>query len=70
MGVAGAEHDGGEFLVAEVGEEAGEVDGFGGLSFGIRVYGGGEVGRDEVNDGDVRVQGAWEEGGQGARRNA
>jgi hypothetical protein len=58
VGVAGAEHDGGELFLAEVGEEAGEVEGLGGLGFG-------EMGRDEVDDGDVRVQGARQERGQG-----
>uniref|UniRef100_A0A8R7RAJ5 Uncharacterized protein n=1 Tax=Triticum urartu TaxID=4572 RepID=A0A8R7RAJ5_TRIUA len=62
--VAGVEHDGGELVLAEVGEQAGEVEDLGGFRVGR------EVGGDEVDDGDVGIQGAREEGGQGARRNA
>lgn len=57
VGVACAEDDSGELVVAEVGEQTGEVYGLG------VVRDGGEVGGDEVDDGDVGVEGAGEEGG-------
>lgn len=68
VGVAGAEDDGGELVAAEVGEQPGEL-----ILDGPRLVGGvggGEVARDEVDDGDARVEGAREERRQGARRNA
>jgi hypothetical protein len=55
--VSCAENDSGELVVAEVGEKTGEVYGLG------VVRDGGEVGGDEVDDGDVRVEGAGEERG-------
>ena len=65
VGVACAENNSGELVVAEEGEQTGEVYGLG------VVRDGGEVGGDdEVDDGDVGVEGAGEERGQGARRNA
>ncbi|KAL5223385.1 hypothetical protein ABZP36_028098 [Zizania latifolia] len=70
VGVAGEDDDGGELVVAEVGEKAGEF-GFEGLGLvGVEGVGSGEAGGDEVDDGDVGVEGAREERRQGARWNA
>uniref|UniRef100_A0A0D9V1U7 Pentacotripeptide-repeat region of PRORP domain-containing protein n=1 Tax=Leersia perrieri TaxID=77586 RepID=A0A0D9V1U7_9ORYZ len=71
VGVAGAEYDGGELVVAEVGEKTGELRLDGPRLVGVGVgVGCREVGRDEVDDGDARVEGARQERRQGVRRNA
>lgn len=57
LGVACAQNDSSELVVAEIGEQIGEVYGLG------VVRDGGEVDGDEVDDGDVGVEGAGEERG-------